>query len=136
MAGNYLDFDPAQVNRVAPGIPTGIPTRVSQFMAHSIPKAQEHGVFAGESQSPLPPTVTPVTFPPRSLKVTRDRTRSRSWAVTNLFPLRYVKPLAFLKERYEERLSQTRKTRACPSLSLTVKATARSILKLFVPSGR
>ncbi|MGH9427177.1 MAG: tubulin-like doman-containing protein, partial [Terriglobia bacterium] len=131
MAGNYLDFDPAEVNRSAPGIPAGIPTRVSQFMV-IIPKAQEYVAFAEnlktlfrqQLRGDIPTEVIENDAKPNEITLV---------GVTNLFPLRYAKPLAFLKERYEKRLSQTDKP-ARVKLELHCEGDGSQYPELFVPS--
>lgn len=131
MAGNYLDFDPAEVNRVAPGIPAGIPTRVSQFMV-IIPKPQEHGAFA-ETLNTLFRQQLRGDIPTEIIESDERPNEITLVGVTNLFPLRYVKPLAFLKERYEERLSQTDKP-ARVKLELHCEGDGTQYPELFVPS--
>jgi hypothetical protein len=107
MAGNYLDFDPGEVNRVAPGIPAGVPTRVSQVMV-IIPKAQEYPGFVGNLRNLFRQQLAG-TIPVEIIESDAKPNEITLISVTNLFPLRYIKPLRFLKERYDTRLSQTDK---------------------------
>ncbi len=131
MAGNYLDFDPAEVSRVAPGIPAGIPTRVSQFMV-IVPKAQEHGAFA-ETLKTLLRQQLRGDVPTEIIESEERPNEITLVGVTNLFPLRYVKPLAFLKERYEKRLNETDKP-ARVKLELHCEGDGLQYPELFMPS--
>lgn len=131
MAGNYLDFDPAEVTRSAPGIPAGIPTRVSQFMV-IIPKAQEHAAFA-ETLKALFRQQLRGDIPTEIIENDAKPNEITLVGVTNLFPLRYAKPLAFLKERYEKRLTQTDKP-ARVKLELHCEGDGSQYPELFVPS--
>ena len=104
-AGSYLDFDPQEVNRSAPGVPSGTPTKISQFMV-ILPKAQEYakfadnlkGIFRQQLRGDIPAEIIESDSKPHEITLV---------TLTNLFPLRYVKSLRFLKERYDQRLTQT-----------------------------
>ena len=71
-----------------------------------IPKAQEHSTFAEnlkhlfqqQLQGDIPAEIIESEVRPHEITLV---------GITNLFPLRYIKPLRFLKERYDLRLSQT-----------------------------
>jgi hypothetical protein len=107
MAGNYLDFESGEVNRVAPGIPTGVPTRVSQMMV-IMPAAQEYGRFAEDLKNLFLQQLSG-TIPAQILESDAKPHEITLIGLMNLFPLRYIKPLRFLKERYDARLRQTDK---------------------------
>jgi hypothetical protein len=130
-AGNYLDFDPAEVNRVAPGIPPGVPTKVSQFTV-IVPKAQEHGTFS-ETLKTLFCQQLPGNIPVEIIENDSKPNEITLVGVTNLFPLRYVKPLTFLRERYEQRLLQTDKP-VRVRLELHCEGDGLQYPPLFVPS--
>lgn len=104
-AGNYLDFDANEVNRVAPGIQTGVPTRVSQFTV-IMPKAQEYTGFSDSLQQLFRQQLAG-TIPVEIIESATKPNEITLISVTNLFPLRYIKPLRFLRERYERRLNET-----------------------------
>jgi len=106
-AGNYLDFDLGEVNRVAPGIPTGVPTKLSEFMV-IIPRAQEYAGFAEKLRGLFRQQVAG-DIPVHAIESDTKPNEITLISVTNLFPLRYLKPLRFLKERYDIRLRQTDK---------------------------
>ena len=106
-AGNYLDFDPGEVTRVAPGIPAGAVTRVS-LLTVIIPKAHEHAAFAEKLKGLFRQQIEGV-IPAETVESDAKANEITLISATNLFPLRYVKPLRFLKERYDLRLQQTDK---------------------------
>ena len=73
-----------------------------------IPKAQEHSTFVEglkhlfqqQLQGDIPAEIIESDVRPHEITLI---------GITNLFPLRYIKPLRFLKERYNLRLGQTDK---------------------------
>ena len=131
MAGNYLDFDRGEVNRVAPGIPSGVPTRVSQFTV-IIPKALEHGAFV-EQLKQLFRQQLQGGIPVEIIESDTKLHEITLVGVTNLFPLRYIKPLRFLKERYDQRLRQTDKPERV-RLEIHCEGDGTQYPDLFVPA--
>lgn len=131
MAGTYLDFDASEVNRIAPGIPSGVPTKVSQFIA-IIPRAQEHSAFAEhlkhlfsqQLRGDIPTEIIESDSRPHEITLV---------GITNLFPLRYIKPLTFLKERYDLRLRTTDKPDRV-RLELHCAGDGTESYDLFVPA--
>jgi Tubulin like len=96
-AGNYLTFDPGEVGKIGPGIPTGVQTKIAK-MSIIMPKAPEQAdfttklkeVFKGATRGDL--ELIDSDAKPNEITLI---------SLTNLFPLRYVKQVAFLKERYD-----------------------------------
>ncbi|MBA2593645.1 MAG: hypothetical protein H0U97_15915 [Gammaproteobacteria bacterium] len=131
MTGNYLDFNTSEVNRVALGIPPEIRTRISRFMI-IIPKAQEHIAFA-EKLKALFRQQLGGDIP---IEITEDKERPNEITLiglTNLFPLRYIKPLTLLKERYDNRVRQADKP-AKVKLELHCEGDGSQYPKLFISS--
>jgi hypothetical protein len=129
-AGNYLEFDNQEVNRAGPGIPAGGPTKVTQFMI-IIPKAPENAAFAtklkevikNQFRGGIPLEVIESDGKPNEITFI---------GLTNLFPLRYAKPLRFLKERYDVRLAHTDKPDRV-RLELHSEGDGTQFPELFVP---
>ncbi|MFP5213459.1 MAG: tubulin-like doman-containing protein, partial [Acidobacteriota bacterium] len=127
-AGNYLIFDPLEVNKVGPGIP-GAPAKISQFTV-ILPNAPEHADFlttlreifrAGLAQH--------MEFVERDNKPNEIALIS----ITNLFPLRFVSQLQYLRQCYEARLCGSDPARA--KLELHCEGEGMQHPRLFVASG-
>ena len=101
-AGNFIAFEPLEVNKVAPGIPAGVPTAVSRFTV-IMPKSQDQpdfvkalcDAFKGSRSGDV--EIIESDVKPNEITLI---------SITNLFPLRYLKPVAMLRQKYEQRLSQ------------------------------
>jgi hypothetical protein len=97
-AGNYLRLDPMEEQRVGPG--AGPVTTATSF-AVLLPEGADHPDFRADLEDAFRAAYHgPLTFHlnPKSTEITMVGTR-------NLFPLRYAKPLAMLREKYKARLS-------------------------------
>jgi hypothetical protein len=99
-AGNFVALEPLEVQRVSPGIAAGAPTAVNKFTV-ILPKAPEQAEFSKLLKETLRETksgdVEIIESDGRPNEITLV-------SITNLFPLRYLKPLKFLEEKYLRRL--------------------------------
>lgn len=101
-AGAFTALDPLETHRSAPGIPAGSPTAVTKLTV-ILPKTPEHADFVSAlKQDFLAARSGDVEL------IDADGGDSEIVLVTiiNLFPLRYLRPVAVLKERYERRLRE------------------------------
>jgi hypothetical protein len=125
-AGNYLSFDQAEVHKLGPGIPSGVQTGVSK-MSIIMPKAPEQGDFVRKLkevfQGARGGDVEVIDSDSRPNEITLV-------SLTNLFPLRYVKQVGFLKEKYDLRL-KGKNDRA--RLELHLEGEGSQYPRLFVP---
>jgi hypothetical protein len=99
-AGNFVALEALEIHRVAPGIPVGKPTAVNKFTV-ILPKAPEHAEFVNSLKTAFRET--------RAGDLELIETDSRPHeitlvSITNLLPLRYLKPLKFLEEKYRRRI--------------------------------
>jgi hypothetical protein len=101
-AGNYLTFNPLEVNKKGPGIAES-PTKLSVF-AVIRPQTRDWGSFATQLDGILKGSRN---IQPEILQSETRNSEITFINITNLFPLRYVQHLVFLKERYDLRLKQT-----------------------------
>ncbi len=100
-AGNYLEFDPQAI------VTGASKTKVSQFIV-ILPKAGEYTEFS-ENLKNLFREHLRGGIP---IEIIESDTRPNEiilLSVTNLFPLRYAKATKFLKEKYEQRISNSDK---------------------------
>ena len=99
-AGNFVALEPLEIQRAGPGIPSGVPTAVSKFTA-ILPKAPEQSIFIKGIKAALNEVragdVEIIESDGRPNEITLV-------SITNLFPLRYLKPLKFLEEKYRRRI--------------------------------
>ena len=96
-AGNYLDFNELEINRKGPGI-TDAPTKVGAFTV-ILPKAPEWADFMTNLRQTLKGSRRTGTV---ELLECESNPREISFvSITNLFPLRYVKQIEFLKQHYD-----------------------------------
>lgn len=99
-AGNFAALEPLEMHRAAPGIAVGVPTAVSKFTV-ILPKAPEHAEFSKLLQSALRGART------GDVEILESDGRPNEItlvSLTNLFPLRYLKALKFLEEKYRRRI--------------------------------
>lgn len=99
-AGNFVTLEPLEIHRAAPGIPVGVPTAVSKFVA-ILPKTPQDADFAGLFKDALRAART------GDVEIIESEGRPNEItlvSITNLFPLRYLKPLKYLEERYQRRI--------------------------------
>ena len=126
-AGTYLMFEPLEVQNVSPGIPVGVPTKISAFTI-LLPKAQEHSEFSarlketfrGGSRGDV--EIVETDNAPHEVTLI---------SITNLFPLRYVKQVAFLRQKYLQRISSGDVARA--KLELHTEGDGSGYPSLYVP---
>jgi hypothetical protein len=98
-----------------------------------IPAAQEYGRFAEELKQLFLQQLAG-TIPAQILESDAKPHEITLISVVNLFPLRYIKPLRFLKERYDARLSQTDKPDRV-KLELHCEGDGTQFPELFVTIG-
>ena len=99
-AGNFVTFEPLEVHRSAPGIPVGVPTAVNKFTV-ILPKAPENADFSKLLKDALREART------GDVEIIESDGRPNEItlvSITNLFPLRYLKPLQLLEEKYRRRI--------------------------------
>jgi len=127
-AGNFVALEPLEMHRAAPGIPVGVPTAVHKFTV-IIPKAPEQAEFAKVLKEALREAksgdVEIIEADGRPHEITLV-------SITNLFPLRYLKPLKFLEEKYRRRID-TGGSRA--RLELHTEGDGNAWPRLFVASS-
>ena len=127
-AGNYLIFDPLEATKVGPGIPAS-PSKISQFTV-ILPKAPEWPDFLTRLREIFRGSLT------SHVEIIESEAKPHEIAlisITNLFPLRFVKQLQFLKERYDSRTGGSDSGRA--KLELHCEGDGRQHPKLFVASA-
>jgi hypothetical protein len=98
-AGNYLRMDHMEEKRIGPG--ASPPSTVSQF-AILIPQGAEHPGFRDDLIEAFKSSCsfTPSFFEnPKSTEIIMV-------GIRNLFPLRYAKHMAMLRDKYKERLAK------------------------------
>jgi hypothetical protein len=104
-AGYFIEFDNQEVTRLTPGIASGSPTKVRQFMV-IVPKAKEHSDFATKLNKLLKEQFdgsVAVEF----IEIEDKPNEITIVGLANLFPARYCKRLRFLKDRYEKRIGRS-----------------------------
>jgi hypothetical protein len=126
-AGNYLTFDASEVHKIGPGIPSGAQTAVSK-MSIIMPKAPEQADFVNKLrevfQGARGGDIEVIDSEAKPNEITLI-------SLTNLFPLRYVKQVAFLKERYDLKMKGSNAERA--KLELHLEGDGSQYPRLFVP---
>lgn len=126
-AGNYLTFDASEVHKIGPGIPTGAQTAVAK-MSVIMPKAPEQAEFVGKLkevfQGARGGDVEIIDSDAKPNEITLI-------SLTNLFPLRYVKQVAFLKDKYDIKMKGPNAERA--KLELHLEGDGSQYPRLFVP---
>ncbi len=99
-AGNFMTLEPLEMHRAAPGIPVGVPTAISKFTV-ILPRAPEQAEFSKGLKNALREART------GDVEIIESDGRPNEItlvSITNLLPLRYLKPLKFLEEKYRRRL--------------------------------
>ncbi len=128
-ACNYLTFDNAEIQKTGLGIPTS-PTKFSRFTV-ILPQAPQHAQFMTELknvfQQSYPGEIefleTDIHTAPHEIVMIN---------ITNLFPLRFVSQVGFLKDKYLARLNRPDAARA--KLELHIEGDGSQFPNLFVPS--
>ena len=125
-AGNYISFEASEVHKISAGIPTGAQTAVSK-MSVIMPKAPEEvdfvstlkGVFQGSRSGEV--EIIDSDVKPNEIVLV---------SLTNLFPLRYVRHVGFLKQKYDLKVNGPNAQRA--KLELHLEGDGAQYPKLFV----
>ena len=127
-AGNFAVMEPLEIHRAAPGIPIGVPTAVSKFTV-ILPRSPEQAEFSKALKNALREAksgdVEVIEADSRPNEITL-------LSLTNLFALRYLKPLKFLEEKYLRRI-ETGGARA--RLELHSEGDGNAWPRLFVASS-
>jgi hypothetical protein len=129
-AGNYISFEQSELHKVSPGIPVGAQTAVS-MMSVIMPKATDEPEFVS--------TLKQVFQGSRSgeVEIIDSDVRPNEIvlvSLTNLFPLRYVRQVGFLKQKYDLKLNGPNAQKA--KLELHLEGDGTQYPKLFVLSKR
>jgi len=107
LAGNYLIFDPTEVNKVGPGV-SASPSKVSCYTV-ILPKAPELAPFVATLEDTFKKSLS------SNMEIIQSDVKPNEIAlisITNLFPLRFVKQVKFLEECYKTRISGSESVRA------------------------
>jgi hypothetical protein len=124
-AGNYVSFSELEKNKKAEGIPAA-PSRVTEFNA-IVPKAADHSEFMERMTKAIKESRTDQAY----ILETESNPREITFiSITNLFPLRYLEPLANLKKKYEQRVRDLGKERA--SLEVHLEGDGSQFPPLYV----
>ncbi len=127
-AGVFMRFEPLEMQRVAPGIPAGVPTAIAKLTV-IMPKSATHGEFVAALKKDFLEANAGDT---EIIDADGRASEITLVAIVNLFPLRYLKPLAMLRERYQRRLASGNSKRL--SLELHCEGDASLFPPLFVAS--
>ncbi|MBV9678957.1 MAG: tubulin-like doman-containing protein [Acidobacteriaceae bacterium] len=127
-AGNFLPLEPAEVHKVGPGIPTGTQTAVSR-MTIIIPKAPEEAEFVAKLKRAFEDARGGET---EFIDSDVRQNEIVLVSLTNLFPIRYVRQAAFLKTKYDARVSGSNSERA--KLELHTEGDGTQWPRIFVPA--
>jgi len=126
-AGNYLSFDASEMHKTGPGIPSGVQTAVSR-LSILMPKAPEQAEFAAKLketfQGAREGDVEVIDSDVNVNEITLI-------SLTNLFPLRYAKQVAFLKQKYDLKMTGPNADRA--KMELHIEGDGTQHPRLFVP---
>lgn len=128
-AGNYIIFDPLEANKIGPGIKPPEGSKISQFTV-ILPKAPEWAEFLTNLKEIFRSSLT------MNMEFIESDAKPNEIvliSLTNLFPLRFVKQLAFLKERYDGRIQSPESGRN--KLELHCEGDGLQHPRLYVPSG-
>ncbi len=128
-AGNYVIFTEIERQKKGPGIPSS-PNCISQFTV-MMPKTPEHKEFLGQLQEAFKKSSTVV---PEIIETDLKQNEITMISITNMFPLRFLNILQFLRQKYDQRLEKIGKERAC--LELHTEGDVSMYPSLFVPSVR
>lgn len=99
-AGNFVALDPLEQSRVAPGINMGSPSAVNKFTV-IMPKAESTPEFSDLVKRSFREAKT------GDVEIIETDGRFHEIilvSISNLLPLRYLKPLKFLEEKYRRRV--------------------------------
>jgi hypothetical protein len=127
LAGNYLIFDPTEVNKVGRGVPASA-AKVSDFTV-ILPKAPELAAFVTTLQETFKKSLS------GNMEIIQSDAKPNEIAlisITNLFPLRFVKQVQFLEDCYKTRIRGSESARA--KLELHCEGDGLQHPPLFLPS--
>lgn len=113
MAGNYVAFRSEEITKTGEGIPSGVPTKVTNFSVIMPLSPTRPDFYAALRDAFRASSTVTMEFIP-SAQVPSDVKPNEITliSVTNLFPLRYLDQTAFLKEKYETRVGGANSARA------------------------
>jgi len=127
-AGNYVTFEPTEVNKTARGA-LRVPTRLRSFTV-ILPKSAANPTFMATLTDAFRGACeSDVDVIQNDLK----RNEITLVSIVNLFPLRFLRPAGMLRDRYEKRL-ESGGPRA--RLEVHVEGDGTELPKLFVPSDQ
>ena len=127
-AGNYVTFEPTEVSKTARGV-LRVPTRLRSFTV-ILPKSAENPEFmATLTEAFRGASESDVDVIQNDLK----RNEITLVSIVNLFPLRFLRPVAMLRDRYEKRLESGG---ARARLEVHLEGDGTDLPKLFVPSDQ
>lgn len=127
-AGVFVRFEALEMQRVGPGIPAGTPTALRKLTV-VLPKTTTHGEFAAALKRDF---VDAHAGDTEIIEVDGRAGEIALIAIVNLFPLRYLKPLAVLREHYCRRLAKGNAQRA--SLELHSEGEVATFPALYAAS--
>ena len=128
-AGNYLEFNDLEVKRQGPGI-TNAPTKVGEFTI-ILPKALEWPEFVKSFKKILNGSINETV---ELLECESNPREIVFVGITNLFPLRYIKQIAFLKQHYDKLISNAG-TNNRTEIELHGEGMGKDFPPLFIASG-
>lgn len=127
-ACNYLSFDNAEIQKSGLGIPA-TPTKFSRFTV-ILPQAPQQANFIAQLKAVFRQSYSgEIEFLESDVKPNEIVMIN----ITNLFPLRFVTQVNFLRQKYLSRLSQPDSARA--KLELHLEGDGSQFPSLFVPSS-
>ncbi len=127
-SGVLLPFDESEVNKSGPSIPaTNVPFKIILIVR---PKDTARKVFVDALESAIKKSAGLEVLFADSVGKTNEISLIR---ITSCFPLRYVKPLQFLKEKYDQRISSANTERA--KLEIHLEGDGSQHHSLFVPTS-
>ena len=100
-AGNYVTFEPLECTKSAPGIRAGVPTCITTFTV-VLPKTAENPQFATTLKEMFQGARDGQV---EILESDVKKNEITLISITNLFPIRFLKAAAFLRDRHDLRVT-------------------------------
>jgi DNA-directed RNA polymerase subunit F len=126
-ACNYLSFDNAEIQKTGPGIPTSS-SKFSRFTV-IMPQAPQHAQFMADLKNTFRQSYNgEIEF----LESAVNQHEIVMINLTNLFPLRFVTQVSFLRDKYLSRIHRPDAART--KLELHTEGDGSQFPNLFVPS--
>jgi len=123
-AGNYLRFDPMEEKRTGPG--AGPVTTAASF-AVLLPDAADHPDFRNELEEAFR-----AAYPQNISFYSNPKTTEITMVgIRNLFPLRYAKQVALLRDKHRERIARFPRAR----LEVHCEGNGENLPPVFLPEG-